>query len=76
MNRFVNYYKNEASSKFDCFVGFFHHSVMTMSVFMHVYRYPLWNMSVHYFTYSTHCIEAIVHSITAENIGLLFLLVN
>ena len=27
--------------KVDCFVGFFHHPVMTMSSFMHVYRYTL-----------------------------------
>ena len=44
MNRFVKYHKSvieEMGSKVDYLVGFFHHSVTTMSVFMHVYRYPL-----------------------------------
>ena len=42
MNRFVNYHKNLLTdSKVDCFVDFFHHLVTTMSVFMHMYCYPL-----------------------------------
>ena len=45
ITRFVNYYEKcaieEMDSKIDCFVGFFHHPVMTTSVIMHVYRYPL-----------------------------------
>ena len=39
MNKFVKYcVVEEAGSKVDCLVGFFHHPVMTMSAFTHAYR--------------------------------------
>ena len=44
MNKFVKYcVVEEAGSKVDCLVSFFHHPVMTMSAFTHAYRYPLFD---------------------------------
>ena len=34
-------YKEEMGLKVDCFVGYFHHSLMTMSAITYVYCYPL-----------------------------------
>ena len=36
-----------------CFIGFFHHPVMTMSAFMHAYHYPLFDSNKSRFV--NHC---------------------
>ena len=61
MNGFVNYYKKETGSNLII--------LLASSPFCddHEYIYACVSLS-YYFAYSTHCIEAIVHSITAENI--------